>query len=240
MPVIGWDYGHSQNQNQSNTYAFNQRLPLGSFISITLAFDRVVQFAMGGSGNMFHSGDKFQASTDFQTPGHDQFSDLDLFLIDTTTGVTEAVSRNGESTIEHIFWQIQNDDNYEIQVLQTNTNGGPVDYGVAWWADGSGPIVPGAEGDINQDGHVDAKDISAIEKALTNESAYANSIGMTTDELSLIADVNGDGVFNNADLQALLNFLKDGNGSTSVPEPTSSRSGRGRIVIDPAYFAPHA
>ncbi len=44
---------------------------------------------------------------------------------------------------------------------------------------------------------------------------------MTTDELSVIADVNGDGVFNNADLQALLNFLKDGNGSTSVPEPTS-------------------
>jgi hypothetical protein len=68
---------------------------------------------------------------------------------------------------------------------------------------------------------VDARDIAAIEQALTNESAYANSIGMTTTELSLIADVNGDGQFTNADLQALLNFLKDGNGSTSVPEPTS-------------------
>jgi hypothetical protein len=33
--------------------------------------------------------------------------------------------------------------------------------------------------------------------------------------------MNADGNFNNADLQDLLDFLKDGNGSTSVPEPAS-------------------
>jgi hypothetical protein len=58
-------------------------------------------------------------------------------------------------------------------------------------------------------------------KASTNESVYASSIGESTSQLALIGDVNGDGFFNNADLQALLNLLKSGGGSTSVPEPAS-------------------
>jgi hypothetical protein len=33
--------------------------------------------------------------------------------------------------------------------------------------------------------------------------------------------VNGDHLFTNADLQALLNLLKSGGGSTSVPEPSA-------------------
>src|SRR5262249_6808632 len=101
-----------------------------------------------------------------------------------------------------------------------NTNVGAETYAVAWWADGTGLLTSGA-GDINQDGHVDAKDIAAMEKALTSASGYASSIGISTDYLSLLGDVNGDGVFNGADLQALLKLLKNGQGSTSVPEPAS-------------------
>ncbi len=60
-----------------------------------------------------------------------------------------------------------------------------------------------------------------METALTNESGYASSIGITTDYLSLLGDVNGDGKFTIADLQALLILLKNGGGSTAVPEPAS-------------------
>ena len=77
-------------------------------------------------------------------------------------------------------------------------------------------------GDFNQDGHVDASDIPAAEAALTNLSAYEATYKMNAEDMNLIGDVNGDNTVNNADLQALLNNLKAGLGSSSsVPEPTS-------------------
>jgi hypothetical protein len=79
-------------------------------------------------------------------------------------------------------------------------------------------------GDFNRDGHVNAADILPMEQALTNLSAYKATYapGITDPQLALIEDVNGDGSFNNADLQYLLNTLKSGGGSAdSVPEPAS-------------------
>lgn len=221
VPVVGWDYGHSNGQNQINAYSFNQNLLQGSFISITLAFDRVVQFATGGSGNTYHANDTFQTSSNSQFPGIDMFSNLDLYLYDTRTGENVAISNDPLSTIDHIFFQIPTTDPYQFYVKQDNANAGPVDYAVAWWALGTGNAIAGAAGDINQDGHVDANDILAMEKALANETSYAQSVGLTTAQLALIGDVNGDGQFTNADIQSLLNFLKNGNGSESVPEPAS-------------------
>jgi hypothetical protein len=85
-------------------------------------------------------------------------------------------------------------------------------------------IVP--PGDLNRDGHVNAADLPAMLSALSNMSAFETSIGFTgTDkdnQLMEIGDVNGDKVFNNADIQALENFLISGNGTESaVPEPAS-------------------
>jgi hypothetical protein len=224
VPVIGWDYGHSSAANSVNTYDFNQHLVQGSFIAITLTFDRNVLFDVDtGTQNHYDTNDRFLPSSYIAVPGEDQINDLDLYLVDTVTGQTEAISTNGFSTIEHIFWQVRTNDTYQIEVQQAGFSGGnfgEVDYGLAWWTLGQGVVNSGL-GDVNQDGHIDAKDIHAMQLALANESSYANSIGVTPDYLSLIGDMNGDGQFTNADLQYLLNFLKDGNGSTSVPEPTS-------------------
>jgi beta-glucanase (GH16 family) len=77
-------------------------------------------------------------------------------------------------------------------------------------------------GDVNRDGHLDAKDVTAMESALTDETDFSTANDITTAQLSLIGDVNGDGKFNNADVQALLSELKSGGGSTdSVPEPST-------------------
>jgi hypothetical protein len=78
-------------------------------------------------------------------------------------------------------------------------------------------------GDFNGDGHVDAADILLMEQALANPSSYeAAHNQLTHDELQTIGDINGDGVFNNADMQALLNKLKSGGGSNNpVPEPST-------------------
>jgi hypothetical protein len=86
-----------------------------------------------------------------------------------------------------------------------------------------GPLV----GDFNLDGHVDANDIVAMESVLTNPivlfQEYLESRGLTTIQANFLADVNGDGQFNDADLQALNTLLLDGGGQTStVPEPSTS------------------
>jgi hypothetical protein len=59
-------------------------------------------------------------------------------------------------------------------------------------------------------------------QALTNLSAYQTSRNITDDDLKTIVDINNDGSFTNADIQSLLNQIKNGgSSSTSVPEPGS-------------------
>ena len=86
-------------------------------------------------------------------------------------------------------------------------------------------------GDMNFDGHVNAKDISALQLALTNTSSYLStnfgngtpsSHGVTSANIGTYADVTGGTTFNNSDAQALLTYLIAGHGSTTaVPEPAS-------------------
>jgi formylglycine-generating enzyme len=86
-------------------------------------------------------------------------------------------------------------------------------------------------GDMNFDGHVDAKDIAALQAALTNTTGYLStnfgngtpsSHGVTAANIGSYADVNGGAKFNNSDLQSLLLYLKTGHGSvSSVPEPST-------------------
>ena len=77
----------------------------------------------------------------------------------------------------------------------------------------------GLLGDFTQDGHVDMADLQSMLLALTNQSAYESQFGVDDFELQTVDDINHDGVFSNADIQAFLNLLILGGGSTaSVPE----------------------
>jgi Dockerin type I domain/PEP-CTERM motif len=79
-------------------------------------------------------------------------------------------------------------------------------------------------GDFNRDGHVTAADILAMETALTDLPDYETAKGLDASQLLLIGDVNGDGKFDNADLQALLSDLANSGGGGSVavvPEPST-------------------
>ena len=85
-------------------------------------------------------------------------------------------------------------------------------------------------GDVNDDHHVDALDIIALEKLLTNIPAYeapaGNPFGMQLNNADLldIADINDDQTVSSADIQALIKLLQGGHGSSTpaVPEPTSA------------------
>ena len=77
-------------------------------------------------------------------------------------------------------------------------------------------------GDFNRDGHVNATDIPVMLSILSDLNPYKNILQYTHSQLLSIEDINGDGKFTNADVQALLNYLKAGGGSVaSVPEPNA-------------------
>lgn len=89
-------------------------------------------------------------------------------------------------------------------------------------------------GDINQDGHVNVNDISALMSALSDLPDYQagtkvrnanNTTPWDVPDLLDIADIDGDGQVNNADVQALINLVANTNNGagtlTAVPEPTS-------------------
>jgi hypothetical protein len=83
------------------------------------------------------------------------------------------------------------------------------------------PVTP-APGDFNLDGHLDTSDIASMLTAMTNLSAFQSNSGLTPTQASTIADENHDGTVNNADIQAFLNVLRSGGGTTTpVPEPSA-------------------
>jgi hypothetical protein len=77
-------------------------------------------------------------------------------------------------------------------------------------------------GDFNLDGHVNAADIPIMQSALANPAAWEATYKVTDATFQSMANVNGSGVINNGQLQALLNLVKGGGGSlNAVPEPSS-------------------
>ncbi|HTQ40127.1 MAG TPA: dockerin type I repeat-containing protein [Pirellulales bacterium] len=73
--------------------------------------------------------------------------------------------------------------------------------------------------DFNADGVISAADVVEMEQALANPQAFEAQNDLTSDDLLALGDVNGDGKFNGADLQALLAILKTGGGSAAAPIP---------------------
>jgi hypothetical protein len=77
-------------------------------------------------------------------------------------------------------------------------------------------------GDCNRDGHVDTADIPIMLQALADTTSFKTNNDLADPAFTKLADINNDGVVNNADLQALLDLLKAGGGSTNpVPEPST-------------------
>jgi hypothetical protein len=82
-------------------------------------------------------------------------------------------------------------------------------------------------GDVNRDGHVDVADVASLMAALSDLTAYQATHGpggsaLTDSQLLQIADLTGDNLVTNADIQGLINLLANGGGSSSlsaVPEP---------------------
>ena len=218
VPAIGWDYGHTTGQNNIQHYPLSGSLTANSFISITLAWDRHVEFDNDVNANgMYDPGDTFQASTaSFPTPDSDEFiNDLEVYLVPKGSAtinqaVAESISPDG--TLEHIFFQIQTTDEYEIWVRQFDQESfsASQDYALAWWYGVAPPLLAG---DYSGDEIVDSQDYSAWRGAFGNSGTEDTS-----------ADGNGNGVIDAGDYVVWRkNSVVSGSGSSlaSVPEPSA-------------------
>jgi hypothetical protein len=133
--------------------------------------------------------------------------------------IPEDGSNSRANPIPFSFSNVSLSDGSVIELLFTQDRSSQYGFYV-----GADLTITSGLGDFNDDGHVDAADILPMMQALTNLSGYKTKYdpNLTNGQLLVFGDINHDGTFNNADLQALLNLLKSGHGSTNpVPEPST-------------------
>jgi fibronectin-binding autotransporter adhesin len=87
-----------------------------------------------------------------------------------------------------------------------------------------GAIMPYPKGDMNLNHTIDAGDIPALLKALKDLNSYQTTNHLFASDVAYIADVDGDNVVSNKDIQPLLDLVASfGLGSVAaVPEPSTA------------------
>lgn len=206
VPVVGWDFNTTEGDENTQKYVISQPLKAGSYIAITLAWDREVLFETDeGTTDVFDRGDTF--TTDCC------LADLDLYLMpvgetDIENAITASIST--VMNLEHIFFQIPTTQKYEIWVNQFGSQlGEPQEYALAWWT--ASATIQSSQGDFDGSGVVDQQDYIV----------WRNTFGSG----ATAADANGNGVVDSADYviwrNNLGNVVSGAGMSVSVPEPTS-------------------
>ena len=217
VPLIGWDYGTTTGAGDNNRYRFEEPLLAGSFVSITIAWDRDVDLDMdAGTIGEFDTGDSFEDYTQetFEPEADSVINDLDLRFMpkfSDETGDAEASSVAKSGTVDHIFFQVPTTGPWEFWVEQWDQEtevGVGQDYAVAWWA--MSAADPTLSSDFNGDGMVDGADLAQ----------WRGDFGPTDDG----SDADGDGDSDGADFltwQRELGMTSATPVSAAVPEPSA-------------------
>ncbi|MBW4519451.1 MAG: S8 family serine peptidase [Scytolyngbya sp. HA4215-MV1] len=148
VPTIGWDYRSVGVANPQSTtpaaaepgspglhpsafqdYLLEKPLQAGSFISVTLTWDRMVDLIDANQNGEYEIGENFRAHS---------LNNLDLYLMraedsDPRQAIWSSVSE--VDSIEHIFQKIPKTGQYKIRVQFHQQLGGTTQpYALAWWA----------------------------------------------------------------------------------------------------------
>ena len=129
VPLIGWDWGVTLGAGDINKYILDMPLLKGSYVSISLAWDREIQL-----NDTVTLNGKYDIGETFTDLG---LTDMDLYLFQ--KGATDIAQHLWASyslvdSIEHIFFQIPESGEYEFWVRQFDEPLGDQFYSVAWWA----------------------------------------------------------------------------------------------------------
>lgn len=134
VPAIGWDYrtiaaAATPDAPTYRDYVFEQPLQGGSYLSATLAWNRLVELQDRNKNDEFDSGETFQDRG---------LNNLDIYLMraeDTETAANVWSSVSAVDSVEHIFHQIPATGRYKIRVVfRDQINAATQPYSLAWWA----------------------------------------------------------------------------------------------------------
>lgn len=132
LPIMGWNYD-SIEENGIHDYHFSDVLKGGSFISITIAWNRIVELEDANGNGMYDQGERFinRGLNDL---------DLELLKVDNKTGETPICSSVSKvDSVEHIFCQLPVSGRYKIRVRYAKkVNQSLQPYAIAWQAVGVG------------------------------------------------------------------------------------------------------
>ncbi|OLP16479.1 peptidase S8 and S53 subtilisin kexin sedolisin [Leptolyngbya sp. 'hensonii'] len=134
IPPIGWDYRSVGAPSGTGKlpafrdYVLERPLKAGSFVSLTLVWDRVVELKDLNNNGEFDLGEGFEDKG---------LNNLDLYLMradEMDTGKSIDASISEVDSVEHIFFPIPQTGRYKIRVVYRQQVNQPVQsYGLAWW-----------------------------------------------------------------------------------------------------------
>ena len=139
-PAIGWNYGSVSLERQTKQspqqpqaaffqdYILAQPLQAGSFVSVTLVWNRITDLVDKNKNGEFDMGEEFRDRG---------LNNLDLYLLrseddDIRQSITSSIST--VDSVEHIFEKVPTTGHYKIRVQfnqQVNLSKQP--YAIAWW-----------------------------------------------------------------------------------------------------------
>lgn len=132
VPAIGWDYSTVGSDDDAPTYrdyVFEQPLVAGSYVSVTLAWNRVVEL------NDTNDNDLFDVGETFTDRG---LNNLDIYLMPAdaeNVGDRVWASTSEVDSVEHLFHPVPETGRYKIRVVYRRQANEPVQaYALAWWA----------------------------------------------------------------------------------------------------------
>jgi Subtilase family len=129
VPSIGWDY-RQVDAGKSVDYGLAKPLKQGSFVAITLSWDRLVELDDKNKNQRYDVGESFS---------NRGLNNLDLYLVkaDAQNSDVGAVCSSISliDSVEHIFCPVPATGNYKIRVqFRQQVNQPTQPYGLAWWS----------------------------------------------------------------------------------------------------------
>lgn len=128
VPAIAWDY-RTLKADSSQDYVLDQPLQQGSFVSVTLAWDRLVELQDRNNNKQYDMGESFRDRG---------LNNLDIYLMraeDNDISKSIWSSESAVDSVEHIFHQIPATGRYKIRVqFRQQVNEATQPYALAWWS----------------------------------------------------------------------------------------------------------
>jgi hypothetical protein len=127
VPAIGWDY-HTLAAGSYRDYLLDRPLAENSWVSITLAWDRLVELQDTNGNQVYDVGEQFRDRG---------LNQIDLYLMRADEDRLDRSlwsSTSSVDSVQHIFHQIRDSGKYKIRVHFRQAIDVPRQaYGIAWW-----------------------------------------------------------------------------------------------------------